>query len=132
MIERVRSSDHATWLQTEEVWERITKQHPDPAKAMELLMDIVRSDLDHRHRLERSAHRREWASWWLRLARLVLGFGALLLVAFVATEFLKEQQATQGMVILLAGSVPITALFVTGRAESGVRIPPEAAAPPTV
>lgn len=130
MAEQTRSSDTPSWLQTEEVWERIAKQHPDPAKAMDTLMDIVRSDMEHRQSQERSARRREWADWSLRLVRVVFGFGALGLVAFVAIEFLQAEQPIPGMVILLAGSVPITALFITGRPETTPRIQRDAFGPP--
>lgn len=129
MAEQPRSSDAPSWLQTEEVWERIAKQHPDPAKAMDTLMEIVRSDMNHRHSQERSARRREWANWWFRLVQVLFGFGALALVAYVAIRFLEAQQPIQGMVILLAGSVPITALFITGTAEPSPRIPSNALTP---
>lgn len=97
---------------------------------MDTLMAIVQSDMSHRQSQERSARRREWANWWLRLTRVLLGFGALVLVAFVAIQFLQAQQPIQGMVILLAGSVPITALFITGKAEPSPRIPRGALTPP--
>ncbi|GAB3971596.1 hypothetical protein V1634_08730 [Plantactinospora veratri] len=135
MTEQVRAPDGASWFQTEQAWERISKQHPDPAKAMDALMELVRCDMDHRHSQERSARRRQWANWWLRLVRVLLGFGALVLIARVAVEFLNQQAPVQGMVILLVGSVPITALFITGKTEAAPRPPREALqapAPPPV
>lgn len=79
----------------------------------------------HRHR-----HRRklEWAWFGFRVASALLGFGALVVFALVAVQFIGHGAPVEAGVSLGAGAVSVVAIFVTGRAAGPLfapRTPPD-------
>jgi hypothetical protein len=126
------SPESPTWIQTERVWDLFVKHHPNPETYMDALLAIVEKDFGHRQRLERSAHRLNWAIWWRQLSGFILGFVAFGVCAMIAREYLSSGNPVAGAWILCTGSVPITALFVTGTLVRPARIPASVTATPAV
>ncbi|MEU8639916.1 hypothetical protein AB0C38_47635 [Amycolatopsis sp. NPDC048633] len=93
------------------------KEHPDSA---DRVLKMVETRLQQRHEGEvvHARHRRrlEWAWFGFRAASALLGFGALVVFALVAAQFIGHGAPTQASVALGAGAVSVVAIFVTGRA----------------
>ena len=125
----VAEAGSGSWLQTADVWERIAKHHPEPARYMDALLELIARDFAHRHMLERSVHRLNWAQWCRQLLGVVAGFAAFAVCAFIAVRYLEAGNGIQGAWILCTGSIPITTLFVTGAVVRPPRVVQEIAAP---
>ena len=93
------------------------KEHPDTA---DRVLTMVETRLRQRHDEEvvdaRHRRRLEWAWFGFRVASALLGFGALVVLALVAVQFINHGAPTQAGVALGAGAVSVVAIFVTGRA----------------
>ncbi|UOX89216.1 hypothetical protein MUY14_00790 [Amycolatopsis sp. FBCC-B4732] len=93
------------------------KEQPDSA---DRVLKLVELRLGQRHDAEvvEARHRRrlEWAWFGFRAASALLGFGALVVFALIAAQFIGHGAPTQASVALGAGAVSVVAIFVTGRA----------------
>ncbi|QKV80411.1 hypothetical protein [Amycolatopsis sp. Hca4] len=92
------------------------KEQPDSA---DRVLKLVETRLQQRHDAEVVHHRHrrrlEWAWFGFRVASALLGFGALVVFALVAVQFIGHGAPTQASVALGAGAVSVVAIFVTGR-----------------
>ncbi|WP_410626061.1 hypothetical protein [Amycolatopsis sp. cmx-8-4] len=105
------------------------KDNPDTA---DRVLGLIELRLGQRHDAEivESRHRRrlEWAWFGFRVASALLGFGALVVFALVAVQFIGHGAPVEAGVSLGAGAVSVVAIFVTGRAAGPLfapRTPPD-------
>jgi hypothetical protein len=105
------------------------KDHPETA---DRVLGLVELRLQQRFDAEtaENRHRRklEWAWFGFRVASALLGFGALVVFALVAVQFIGHGAPVEAGVSLGAGAVSVVAIFVTGRAAGPLftpRTPPE-------
>lgn len=78
-----------------------------PADA-DVLMDLTRRGVVHTQRLR-------WAYFWLRVASTLLGFGALVVMGIVSTQFVRAGAVVPAGVSLGIGAGTVVAIFVTGK-----------------
>jgi hypothetical protein len=92
------------------------QDHPETA---DRVLALVELRLQQRHDTEtvENRHRRklEWAWFGFRVGSALLGFGALLVFALVAVQFIDHGAPVEAGVALGAGAVSVVTIFVTGR-----------------
>jgi hypothetical protein len=93
------------------------REHPDTAERVLGLVEMrLRERYDAETAENRHRHKLEWAWFGFRVASTLLGFGALLVFALVAVQFIGHGAPVEAGVALGAGAVSVVTIFVTGRA----------------
>lgn len=109
------------WLSTR-VLEHVRELQKESPEVATRVLRMVDARLQHLRKVELGdcEHRRrlEWAWFGFRVFTAVLGFGALIIYAVVATEFIQAGNGVQASVALGAGAASVVAIFVTGRAAA--------------
>ncbi|GAA1501693.1 hypothetical protein GCM10009827_011910 [Dactylosporangium maewongense] len=93
--------DLATWDRLAE-WEKAS-----PGTAGELI-ELLKAERRHAHRLA-------WADWAKQCAGVVLGFGCVLTMAWLAWHYAELGSPVEGVTVMGAGTASTVAIFVTGR-----------------
>lgn len=84
----------------------VSKVSPDRA---DQLMQLTQNQVRHVQRIR-------WAFYALRVLSVLLGFSALLVLAWTSVQFVRAGAIGPATISLGAGAGTIVALFVTGRA----------------
>lgn len=109
------------WLSTR-VLEHVRELQKESPEVATRVLRMVDTRLQHLRKVELGdcEHRRrlEWAWFGFRVFMAVLGFGALIIYALVAAEFIQSGNAVQASIALGAGGASVVTIFVTGRAAA--------------
>jgi hypothetical protein len=120
------------WLGTQ-VLDHVRDLYKDYPDTADRVLGLVELRLQQRYDAEtvEARHRRklEWAWFGFRVASALLGFGALLVFALVAVQFIGHGAPVEAGVSLGAGAVSVVAIFVTGRAAGPLFAPKTDAKP---
>ncbi|WP_326948200.1 hypothetical protein OG439_05250 [Amycolatopsis sp. NBC_01307] len=114
------------WLGTQ-VLDHVRDLYKDYPDTADRVLGLVELRLQQRYEAEtvEARHRRklEWAWFGFRVASALLGFGALVVFALVAVQFIGHGAPVEAGVSLGAGAVSVVAIFVTGRAAGPLFAP---------
>jgi hypothetical protein len=89
-------------------WERAAQYEKNSPETHKVMIQLLREEMKHRHRLDYIDTARQWLG-------VVLGFGTVVVLAGVAWHYADLHQAIPGATFAGAGMVATVAIFVTGR-----------------
>lgn len=94
--------------QSLKVWDRVAELEKGSPDTADKLIAILVAERKHVHRLE-------WAHWTRQMVGVVLGFGCVLTMAWLAWHYANLGSPLNGAIVMSAGTASIVAIFVTGK-----------------